>query len=74
MQNKISSNYCPVCMIYKKAEDIFEPSYGKALTAADTKNLICKYASRAGCINKKDCSTEELNSATSWEKRLVTRG
>jgi hypothetical protein len=68
---EISSNYCPVCTIRKRTDNNFQPKHGKALTAAETQNLICKYASASGCINTKPCSTEELSSATSWDKRAA---
>jgi hypothetical protein len=68
---EISNNHCPVCTIKKVTDNNFQPKYGKALTAAETQNLICKYASASGCINTKTCSTEELASSTTWEKRAA---
>ncbi len=65
------NNYCSVCSIRKVTDNSFHPKYGKALTAAETQNLICKYASASGCINTKTCSTEELKAADSWDKRAL---
>ena len=71
MDNEITvcSYYCPVCGIRKRTDNNFQPKYGKTLTAAETQNLICKFASKPGCINTKPCAKEELNAVDTWEKR-----